>query len=375
MNGKLLFVASTGGHIRNFHLPYLRELNQKGWHIHGAWGGECASMDEVERVISLPLEKKMTAPGNFRAAALLRREIRAQRYDAVIVHTSLAAFFTRLAVLGLRKRPVVVNMVHGYLFDDGTAPLKRAILLGAEKLTAGVTDVLLTMNRWDYDAAVKHRLGKRVAFIPGVGVDFARLEGQCAGNSAALREKWGIPQDAFVMVYPAEFSPRKSQSVLLRALAQLPEQAVLVLPGSGGLQEECKALAKELGMEHRVVFPGYVKQMGPWYRAANCALSASRSEGLPFNIMEAMHFGLSVVASDVKGHSDLICHGESGFLYPYGDAAACAGLVRRLMDEPQLARQMGRKAKESVAAYALEQVLPQVMAQYEAALEDNGRNK
>lgn len=375
MSGNLLFVASTAGHIRNFHLPYLRALKEKGWRIHGAWAGDTGSVDAVERVIGLPLEKKMTAPGNFKAAAILRREIRAQGYDAVIVHTSLAAFFTRLAVLGMRKRPVVVNMVHGYLFDDGTSPLKRAILLGAEKLTAGVTDLLLTMNRWDYDTAVKHRLGKQIEFIPGVGVDFDKLERQCAEETAALRSQFGIGQDAFVMVYPAEFSARKSQSVLLRALSQLPENAVLVLPGSGALLESCKGLAKELGVEHRVVFPGYVKQMGPWYRAADCTLSASRSEGLPFNIMEAMHFGLCVVASDVKGHSDLICHGESGFLYPYGDASACAARVRQLMEQPQLARGMGQRAKECVENFGLERVLPQVMEQYEAALGENGRNK
>ncbi len=368
MSGNLLFVASTAGHIRSFHLPYLRALQEKGWRIHGAWAGDTEAVDAVERVIGLPLEKKMTAPGNFKAAAILRREIRTQGYDAVIVHTSLAAFFTRLAVLGMRKRPMVVNMVHGYLFDDGTSPLKRAILLGAERLTAGVTDLLLTMNRWDYDTAVKHRLGRKIGFIPGVGVDFDKLERQCTGEDGALRSQFGIGQDAFVMVYPAEFSPRKSQSVLLRALSQLPESAVLVLPGSGALLEQCKELAKELGVEHRVVFPGYVTQMGPWYRAADCALSASRSEGLPFNIMEAMHFGLCVVASDVKGHSDLICHGESGFLYPYGDASACAARLRQLMEQPQLARQMGQRAKERAEDFGLERVLPQVMEQYESAL-------
>lgn len=94
----------------------------------------------------------------------------------ISVHTSLAAFFTRLAVMTCGKqRPIVMNTVHGYLFDRDTPPLKREILLAAERMTAPVTDWLLTMNRQDERIARQYRLGLHIVQTDGMGIDLARF--------------------------------------------------------------------------------------------------------------------------------------------------------------------------------------------------------
>ena len=358
---KILITASTWGHIRSFHLPYLRELKARGWEVHVACRDLPEAPEWTDDGLELPLKKKMWAPANFRAARLLRKNIRRERYSLVVTHTSLAAFFTRLAVLGMRRRPRVVNVVHGYLFDGATARLKRSLLLSAERFTAPVTDLVITMNAWDEELTKKHRLGKRAEKIPGMGVDFARLEDTPPEAGAELRRELGIPDEAFVLLYPAEFSPRKSQKVLIRAMQNLPERAVLVLCGDGAELEQMKALANQLGLGDRVRFPGRVEDMPRWYRMADAAVTASRSEGLPFNVMEAMHLALPVVASDVKGNNDLIREGETGLLYPYGDAEACAAAVGKLMDSPKLRHELGEKAAREAERYALDRVLPLVL--------------
>ena len=364
MGGKVLFTASTYSHIVNFHLPYLRKFREEGWSVHTACGGPPMPIPDVERVIDLPFEKSMWSPKNFKAAILLSDEMRRESYDLIVTHTSLAAFFTRLALWGLEERPQVANMVHGYLFDDETPWLKRNLLLGAERWMAGETDLVLTMNRWDYETAKKYRLGHKVVNIPGVGVDFSRFDRVLPDSREALRKKWGISEDAFVLIYAAEFSKRKSQSVIIRAMECLPGKVVLVLAGEGALREECQELARKLGLEDRVVFPGQVRDIPAWYAAADAAVSASRSEGLPSNIMEAMYAGLPVAASDVKGHTDLITDGATGLLYPYGDEAACAEQIILLMNSEQLRRELVRNAKAEVERYGLEWVLPLVWGQY-----------
>lgn len=388
MQKKVLFTASTFSHILNFHLPYLAQFKRLGWQVHVACGGApAAGLPEItgaDAVFSLPLQKKMLAADNFRAARLLRQKIAAEKYALISTHTSLAAFFTRLAMPA--SRPLLLNMVHGYLFDDQTPALKKMVLLTAEKLTAGCTDLLLTMNRWDLTAAQKHHLGRQIDFIPGIGVDFARFADFTTGDSAAasqsLRNQLGLRPQDWLLVYAAEFSGRKSQAVLLRALAELPRimadelpgRVVLLLAGQGDKLAECKQLAAQLGLlaeggPVRAVFPGQCNDMPLWYTAADAAVSASRSEGLPFNIMEAMYAGLPVVASAVKGHVDLLQQEESGLLYPYGDARACAVLLARLWQEPGLAERLGQNARQQVQQYGLEQVFPQVWAQYEKLIE------
>ena len=359
---KVLFTASTYSHICNFHLPYLRAFQEHGVTVHAACGGKEREIPFTDRVFHLPLEKSMAAPGNFRAAKMLREEIKKEGYDLVVAHTSLASFFTRLALMGMAGRPKMIVMSHGYLFDDDTPIVKRTVLLTAEKLMTGVTDLLLTMNAWDTAMARRYRLCKRIEPIPGVGVDFSRLDG--LRTDGTLRGKYGIPEDAFVLVYAAEFSGRKSQAVLIRAMASLPERAVLALPGEGDLLEECKTLANQLGVEKRVIFPGHVDSMADWYAMADGAVSSSRSEGLPFNVMEAMYCGLPMVVSAVKGHVDLIQDGVTGLLYPYGDEKACAGRIRRLMEDDGLRRSLAENARAEAEQYSLEKVFPQVMEQY-----------
>lgn len=364
MDKKVLFVASTAAHIHKFHLPYLGQFKQEGWVVHAACAGSGEHIPDVEKLLDIPFRKRVFSPKNFLASWLLWKNIRKEGYAAIIVHTSLAAFFTRLSVLGRKNRPAIINMVHGYLFDERTSFLKHSLLLAAEKVVAPVTDLLLTMNQSDYEIAKKHRLGRKIVPIMGVGVPFSDLQRRRGGDSCRCRREQGIGQEDFVLIYPAEFSARKMQHVLLHAMTALPENVVLLLPGDGDRLGACRELARKLGISHRVRFPGYVTDIVPWYEMADAAVSASRSEGLPFIVMEAMFFGLPVIASDAKGNTDLITDGKTGLLYPRGDWAACARQIRRLMDDPALGRRLSRAAMESIMQYDLTSVQPGIMELY-----------
>ena len=350
---KILYAASNPTHLRNLHMPYIDRLVADGDQV---WTLCSGGFDRpgVFRSIDLPLKKSVWSPGNFlsafRLAALLRRE----RFDLICVHTSLAAFFVRLALLLAGKgKTKAVNVVHGYLFDRKTPLPKRLPLLMAECLLRGVTDRVVVMNEGDRQLAEKHRLGSEVVCVPGAGVDFARIG---AADRAEARRELGLKEGVLLLLFPAEFSSRKNQAFLIRAMSLLPENMILALPGDGALLESCRRLAEKRGLSRRVLFPGYLTDLGSWYAAADICVSAARHEGLPFNVLEGMYAGKHVVASRVGGHTDLVSDGVGGFLFGFGDAEEYADCIRTLAKDPELLEIMGEKNRKLAAAFSRERV-------------------
>ena len=137
----VLITASTFSHIVNFHLPYLRRFRELGWQVDVACGGAMRDIPFADVTAALPLEKKMSSPANLRAAKLLRGMMEREHYDLVITHTSLASFFTRWAARGMKNRPPIVNVMHGYLFTDETPAVKKLLLTRAAGAALGRSTV------------------------------------------------------------------------------------------------------------------------------------------------------------------------------------------------------------------------------------------
>lgn len=360
----ILYCASSTGHLRSFHLPYLTALLRAGHRVTAAAAGTADGLPEGLAFCELPFTKRFLSLRNLRASLRLAALMRRERFDLVLVHTSLAAFFTRIAVLLAGKRNTrVVNTVHGYLFGEAERSLRRNVLLAAEKLTAPVTDDILTMNDEDARIAASHRLCRgRLVPIDGMGIDSARFRPAAAEEKAAARRALSLPEDAFVLLYAAEFSARKNQRFLLESL---PEDAWLLLPGRGDRLEECRTLAERLGLADRVRFPGYVSDIRTYLWAADLCVSASRSEGLPFHVMEAMSCGLPSLLPRGKGHTDLIEACQAGLLFPPEDRAAFCSSLRRLQNDPALRAAMGARARQQSARYDLAAVLPKILPYYQ----------
>lgn len=333
MEKKVLFCASTLSHLMNFHLPYLRDFRDWGYEVWtAAGGGKARDIPCADHQVEVPFHKKLFSPKNVQAIFQLRKLLMEENFTCISTHTTLASAVVRAAVLLMpkKKRPKVYCVCHGYLFGEGDG-LKKWLYLLPEKICAPVTDVLMVMNREDEAIAKKHYLaGGRLAFIHGMGLDLGRFPQVTPEDREEGRRELGFGPDEFLFVYAAEFSGRKNQPLLLRAFAKAIEKNPrlrLLLAGTGATLEECRALAEELQLGEKVRFLGYVEEMARLYPLCDAAVSSSRIEGLPFNIMEAMACGLPVIASRVKGHTDLL-GADSPWLYSGEDELA--GLLGRV---------------------------------------------
>ena len=141
----------------------------------------------------------------------------------------------------------------------------------------------------------------------------------------------------------------KGIDVLLDALASdacRGKSWQLTIAGDGDL-ETYRAQAKALGIDGRVRFTGWLDQQGcrRELEAADVLVQPSMFEGLPMSVLEAMANGLTIVATPVGSVGDAIADGETGLLVPPGDREALAGALARIIDRPDLRRQLGHGAR------------------------------
>ena len=371
----ILFTASSYWHIDKFHMEYLYALQGMCEELIIGCPNAPENPVPVGEYADIPYRKEMSIRENLPAMKKIRQLVRDHKIDLILTHTTLAAFFTRLALKGMKHRPYVLYIVQGYLFDHETDWKKKLVYLMAEKLVKGQTDMLITMNHEDFDIAGEYGLGRNLDTVPGMGVDFSGFERSAPEEAAALRDRFGIPRDAFCLIYAAEFSKRKSQKLLIDAMEFLPENVYLALVGGGVMEQECKDYAAAKGLSDRVRFPGFYSEMAPVYSIADAGVSVSRSEGLPFNVMECLHLGLPFVASRVKGHTDLIENGRNGLLFDYGDTDALVSRIRMLLDDPGVRSWLSSNARASVEKYSMENVFPVVMGKYQEAMKRVGERK
>ncbi len=308
--GKILYAASVMSHITNFHLQYINRLREEGYVVHVMARGDGADHN-------VPFEKKFFSSSNKACRSEIKKIFEREQYDTVILNTSLAAFHIRLA-LPKKHRPKVVNIVHGYLFSKDTGFIKRALLLLVEKLVASRTDNIIVMNEDDRIIAEKHKLCTgRVIVSRGMGAGVR----ESIIHPDKLRNQLGC-QDKYVLAFVGELSSRKNQAFLIRAMNDIKERipnAVLWLVGDGLERASLNRLANEIDLSSSVLFLGQREDACDLMRACDLYVSASMIEGMPFNVIEAMGCKKTVLVSAVKGHTDLVEDGESGFLYKFGD--------------------------------------------------------
>ena len=205
-----------------------------------------------------------------------------------------------------------------------------------------------------------HNASVQIYKIDGVGVSLERFyPAPSLEAKNALRAEKGFSPDDFILIYTAEFIPRKNHKLLFDILPGLKQKIPplrVVLCGKGELLEQYKSLAAEKQMDY-VVFTGYTRDVADFCRLSDVLVMPSVQEGLPLAMIEAIATGLPVVASDIRGHRDVIEDCVNGFLFGTGDAAGFAKAILTLYKNPALRAEMGQRNAERARAFSVEKAV------------------
>lgn len=181
-----------------------------------------------------------------------------------------------------------------------------------------------------------------------------------------IRKELGIPLNAKVILSVGEVNKNKNHKVGIEALAKLRDKnTYYVICGRGPLMENYKELAQSLGVGDRVVLTGYRTDVADFYKMADVFLFPSFREGLPVAVMEAMASGLPVIATRIRGSSDLL---QQGALFKSGDEGTLYKLLKELINGNRVQEECTRNLK-TLKRYDIRSVSMLMQDIYKAEIE------
>ena len=299
---------------------------------------------------------------------------RGRRFHVFHVHTVSFLAVVTAAVGRALGKAVVLKAAGGWELEDGVLnpalrrrPLYRAMLTVLRRADTWVA--ISTHLRRAMEAAGIPR--ERVVMIPN-GVDTRRFAPVRPDTPPAPR---AAPAPRVVFV--GRLVREKALPVLLQAWALVHQRvpdARLEIVGDGPLAQELQTLTEQWGLTSTVRLHGFHADVTPFLQAANVFVLSSYVEGLANTLLEAMAVSLPVVATRISGSEDVVIDGETGLLVPAGDAAALARALGELLEAPQRALAMGKRARQRVMEFcSLEQISTAYIRLYEDLLKEGER--
>jgi len=248
------------------------------------------------------------------AAVRLSRILGSAGFDIVHAHLPYAQTISRIASRIANDAPVVSTQHNR---PSNYHPVVRL----TERVTRGLDDATVAVSKGVERAFTgwSHPVGdltdRWCTIHNGIDVQgFNRRVDEADGRT--IRTELGIRSDSELLLSIGRYVPVKKHETLIEAFKQAPlADAELVIVGHGPLESELRRTAARLGVADRTHVTGRVSEVEPYYAAADAFLSASRAEGLPVTILEAMAAKLPVVVSDIPGTDEVVVHGETGLLF------------------------------------------------------------
>ena len=299
------------------------------------------------RAIGIPVHtlnvRRLWGPSAFAEGLSLVRQLRANRIQ--LLHTQDVysnvfcvpwARLARVPVLVSSRRWDVYSPRRGIAFADRVASWL------AYRTTANSESVAGALRR-EY-----HLPERRIAVFP----NFLPPEAFRETDRVALRARLGllgVPEHATILGSVARLRPVKDLATLIRAakvLCEEREDLHVVIVGDGPEKDALLSLVVQLGLGTRVHFVGTQPNLPNINQIFSVAVLTSLTEGSPNVLIEAMAVGVPVVATSVGGSEALLRESRAGLPISPGDPGALADAVRRVLNDADLARDLGQAGRE-----------------------------
>ena len=240
------------------------------------------------------------------------------KYVFVHCHSPIGGVVGRLVA----KKNLIksVYTAHGFHFYKG-APLKNWLLFyPVEWIFSWFTDVLITINKEDFERSKRKLHAKKLYYVPGIGIDIKKFN---SSNIDLINKKidLSLTDKDFIIFSVGELNDNKNHNIVIKALGELasenPEiyrKIHYVIAGKGDLTEYLQDLAAENGIKNQLHLLGFRTDISELLQIADVFALPSKREGLNVSLMEAIVSGKYCLASNIRGNQDLVIDEEIGCL-------------------------------------------------------------
>jgi glycosyltransferase involved in cell wall biosynthesis len=318
------------------------------------------------RLISLERKGKYDFMLLFRVFNLLRK----MKVDVIQPFLTPATFFSLLPAL-LCHTPVKIVTERNSLKARTNGGFGYHLYLKAEEFLSRFSDWAVANSEAGRECLIERGIepSRTRTIHNGINIDSYTWDSQAVEK---VKQRLALPSGGKVVGMVARMFPSKRYDNFLKAAAivnkTLPDTRYALL-GDGPLRSELENLGQELGIASKVTFFGEQLDTISHVAAFDIFALISETEGLSLSICEAMALGKPVVATDVGGNRELVENGKTGFLVPLEDIEALAGAIVRLLQNPEMAYDMGQKAREKIVnQFGLERYINEYQNLYEDTL-------
>ena len=244
-------------------------------------------------------------------------------------------------------------------------------------------DACLAAGKWSSDYFVHYGAKPEKIFLVPHIVDESRFSKECErlqGSRHELRRKWHLEQEDIVFLFSGKFIHKKRPMDFVQAInhaARQSKQIKGLMVGDGPLRQECQRMVQETGAPVR--FAGFLNQSQITSAYVSCdalVLPSDGGETWGLVVNEAMVTGRACIVSDHVGCGpDLVIPGETGFVFPLGDAQALANFMLKCQSDRHELERMGEHARDRVRQYSTSAAVTGVLNAVAAVTTANGNSR
>ena len=290
--------------------------------------------------------RRVSMGGDIKAFVTLVKEIRSFKPHVIHTHTAKAGFLGRIASVVSLQPSIRVHTFHGHLLNGYFGPIKRTLVVLAEKSLAIFTDELLAVGEKVRQDLLHAGIGKSEKFgLMPPGLQIGALPDK--NNS---RELFDLPTEQLQCAFIGRVTQIKRPDRFLDVVAEIKKRRVnlgFFMAGDGELLEQCRERIARENLPVKVL--GWQSNIERVLSAADIVVLTSDNEGTPLSLIQAGMTGLTVVATRVGSVPEVVLNGVTGIITSL-EVQEIANALEKLANSNELRAQMGAAAKEFTLA-------------------------